>query len=162
MSCWRSWQNKIPLDRGAAWETSSRREQIQDTRNQRNSPIPTASAASRLGKAHFPQNEAMGRGDGADRSTISNGDHLLHLRRPPPSQPHVDAQPDQRPHHLMAERLGPDSEDHPLVLCPPARFEDVAHRRRPWSPATEAGEVVLPDEGGSSDVHCPQVERLSK
>ena len=74
-------------------------------------------------------------------------------------QADIDAEPHQRADHLVTEGLRRHPEDDPVLLGPPAGLEHVTDRRRPRSLAAEAGEVVLPHEGGGSGVHRLEVER---
>src|SRR5690606_16336497 len=107
---------------------------------------------SPLGESHLPEDQAVGRGDGADPLAIPGGDDLRHLFGPAAAQADIDAEPHQRADHLVTEGLRRHPEDDPVLLGPPAGLEHVTDRRRPRSLAAEAGEVVLPHEGGGSGV----------
>src|SRR5690606_14897687 len=112
----------------------------------------------RSSQPHLPQDETMGRSDRSDFLAIPGGDDLYHLLGPATAEPDIDAEPHQRPHHLMTERPGLHPEDDAVILGPPSRLENLTHGRRPGPLSTEAGEVVLADEAGCGDVHRLEVE----
>ncbi len=85
-----------------------------------------------------------------------------HLRRPlhrPVPVPHEQHRADQRPHHVVAERIGPHRRrDDPVRAPLPAQLLERADRGRALPPLAVGREVVLPQQRPGGGVHRLDVQ----
>ena len=87
------------------------------------------------------------------------GEHRGRPRRRPGAVADRKQRPDQRTHHVVAERVGDDARNRDaLGVALPVKAAQRAHRGRALPAPAEGGEVVLPDQRRGSGVHGGQVE----
>ena len=77
-----------------------------------------------------------------------------------PPLAHGDAGADERAHHAVAERVGPDvGDEHAVGVAVPVELEQRADRRRLLARLAVGGEVVQPDEPAGRGIHRSRIER---
>ena len=118
--------------------------------------------------ADLPQHEAVGRGDLAGGLAVAGDEDAADVAGRRLAEPDVDERADDRAHHLVAERGGPDLEaqvGRVVELDQRGRQHAPDQRRLGLAvgdlrPAAERREVVLADQRVARRLHRPEGQRL--